>query len=174
MNCESGKRKKRLGDLGRRAYWKENHITDMINIIVNDDQLVKKLIFCNTRKASNTEAYEVVRKRLNVEYNKASGSDFTFQVQQMRNKFKSCISICTQICTKMKTASGIERLVEERGYGKWFDLLYALVKTRDSCQPENACEPSAYIGNENRQDTSTNEEEVNDDDDASNISNVRN
>ena len=39
---------------------------------------------------------------------------------------------------------------------------------------ENACEPSARVENENRQDTSTNEEEVgsSDDDDASTISNV--
>ena len=134
-------------------------------------KLVKKLIFCNTKKASNTEGYEAVRKRLNVEYNKASGSDFPFQVQRMRNKFKSCISICEQICMKMKTASGIERFVEERGYGKWFDLLYALALLYAQCQPENACEPSTHSGNENRQDTSTNEE-VEDDDDASTISNV--
>ena len=126
VSSECRKRKKRIG---RRATWKEDHITDMVNIIVNDDQLVKKLIFCNTKKASNTEAYEMVRKRLNVEYNKTTGSDFPFQVQQMRNKFKSCISTCKQICMTMKTASGIERFVEERGYGKWFDLLYELVKT---------------------------------------------
>ena len=111
-----------------RANWKEDHITDMIYIIVNDDQLVKKLISCNTKKSSNTEAYKVVRKRLNVEYNKGSESDFPFQVKQMRSKFKSGISICKQICMEMKTASGIERFVEERGNGKWFDLLYALVK----------------------------------------------
>ena len=30
VNCESGKR--------RRANWKEDHITDMVNIIVNDDK----------------------------------------------------------------------------------------------------------------------------------------
>ena len=131
VSSECGKRKKRIG---RRATWKEDHITDMVNIIVNNDQLVKNLIFCNTKKASNTEAYEMLRKRLNVEYNKTTGSDFPFQVQQMRNKFKSCISTCKQICMTMKTASGIERFVEERGYGKWFDLLYVLVKTRDSCQ----------------------------------------
>ena len=162
VSSECGKRKKRIG---RRATWKEDHITDMVNIIVNDDQLVKKLIFCNTKKASNTEAYEMLRKRLNVEYNKTTGSDFPFQVQQMRNKFKSCISTCKQICMTMKTASGIERFVEERGYGKWFDLLYVLVKTRDSCQRENACEPSVHIGNVDKQDTSKNDQEVDGDDD---------
>ena len=46
--------------------------------------------------------------------------------------------------------------------------------TRDSCQSENACEPSAHIGNENGQDTSTNGEDVDDDDDASTTSNVGN
>lgn len=43
----------------------------------------------------------------------------------------------------MKTASGIARFIEEKGYGKWFDLLYPLAKTRDSCKPKNACGPSA-------------------------------
>ena len=109
VSSECGKRKKRIG---RRATWKEDHITEMVNIIVNDDQLVKKLIFCNTKKASNTEAYEMVRKRLNVEYNKTTGSDFPFQVQQMRNKFKSCISTCKQICMTMKTASGMKGLLK--------------------------------------------------------------
>ena len=162
VSSECGKRKKRIG---RRATWKEDHITDMVNIIVNNDQLVKKLIFCNTKKARNTEAYEIVLKRLNVEYNKTAGSDFPFQVQQMRNKFKSCTSKCKQICMTMKTASGNERFVEERGYGKWFDLLYALVKTRGSCQRKNACEPSAHTGNVDKQDTGKNDEEVGGDDD---------
>ena len=110
----------------------------MVNIIVKDDQLVKKLIFCNTKKASNTETYEMVWKRLNVEYNKTAGSDFPFEVQQMRNKFMSCISTFKQICMTMKTALGIERFVEEQGYGKWFKLLYELVKTLRDEPPLNS------------------------------------
>ncbi len=42
----------------------------------------------------------------------------------------------------MKTASGIKRFQEERNYGAWFNELFALVKTRDSCQREQAIEPS--------------------------------
>eukprot|EP00112_Aurelia_sp_Birch-Aquarium-sp1_P026107 Seg9047.2 transcript_id=Seg9047.2/GoldUCD/mRNA.D3Y31 product="hypothetical protein" protein_id=Seg9047.2/GoldUCD/D3Y31 len=42
----------------------------------------------------------------------------------------------------MKTATGIKRLQDEKGYGPWFDQLFALVKIRDSCQPEQAIEPS--------------------------------
>ena len=45
----------------------------------------------------------------------------------------------------MKTASGIARFQEERGYGIWFSSLFALVKTRDSCQPDQAIEPSANV-----------------------------
>ena len=61
----------------------------------------------------------------------------------MRNKFKWCVSTCKKICLTVKTASGITRFIEDKGYAKWFNLLYALVKTRDTCKPENACEPSA-------------------------------
>lgn len=73
--------------------------------------------------------------------------DFPFVVAQMRNKFKRCVSTRKKICLTVKTASGITRFIEDKGYGEWFNLLYALVKTRDSCKPENACEPSALRRN---------------------------
>ena len=98
VSSESWKRNNRIG---QRVTWKEDYITDMVNIIVNDDQIVKKLIFCTTKTASNTEASAMVWKRLSVEYNKTARSDFPFQVQQMRNKYKSCISMCKQICMTM-------------------------------------------------------------------------
>ena len=41
----------------------------------------------------------------------------------------------------MKTASGVKRFQEEKTYGTWFNQLFALVKTRESCQPEQAIEP---------------------------------
>lgn len=33
--------------------------------------------------------------------------------------------------------------MEEKGFGKWFDALFPLIKGRDSCQPEQSIEPSA-------------------------------
>ena len=128
---------------GRKASWNEDQITDMIDIIVNDDEMVKKLIFTNTKKASNSEVFKNVLTQLNEKYNATTGKDFPFVVAQMRNKFKWCVSTCKKICLTVKTASGITRFIEDKGYGKWFNLLYVLVKTRDSCKPENACEPSA-------------------------------
>ena len=44
----------------------------------------------------------------------------------------------------MKTASGSKRFQDEKGYGPWFDQLLALVKTSDSCQPEQAIEPYSF------------------------------
>ena len=32
----------------------------------------------------------------------------------------------------IKTATGIQRIQDERGLGKWFDLLFSLVQTRVS------------------------------------------
>ena len=75
----------------------------------------------------------------------------------MRNEFKWCVSTCKKICLTVKTASSITRFIEDKGYGRWFNLLYALVKTRDSCKPENACEPSALGRNADRIDYGVNE-----------------
>ncbi len=127
----------------RRATWQDSQITDMVDMIVNDDELVRKLIFTNVKKRKNSDAYQKIVPKLNQKYQKAFGKDFPFTVKQMRNKFKWCISTCKKICLTVKTASGVKRFVDSKGYGNWFNLLYPLVKTRDSCKPENAIEPSA-------------------------------
>ena len=41
----------------------------------------------------------------------------------------------------LKTATGIKRFQEDKGYGSWFNQLFQLVKCRDSCQPDQAIEP---------------------------------
>ncbi len=42
-----------------------------------------------------------------------------------------------------KTSTAIKRFQDDKGYGSWFDQLFSLVKTRDSCKPEQAIEPSS-------------------------------
>ncbi|KAK2553579.1 hypothetical protein P5673_025070 [Acropora cervicornis] len=42
----------------------------------------------------------------------------------------------------IKTGTGIKRFQDSQGYGKWFLTLFAVVKTRESCQPQQAIEPS--------------------------------
>ena len=63
-------------------------------------------------------------------------------VNQMRTKFKKCVSQYKQAALTQKTATGIKRYQEDRGFGKWFNALFDVVKTRDSCQPKWALEPS--------------------------------
>ena len=41
----------------------------------------------------------------------------------------------------ISTATGIKRIQDDKGFGKWFDLLYPLIVSRDSCQPDQAVEP---------------------------------
>lgn len=74
---------------------------------------------------------------------KERNSEFKFSISQMRTKFKKCIGDCKTAAMTIKTATGIKRFQENQGYGKWFPSLFAIVKTRESCQPEQAIEPSS-------------------------------
>ena len=42
----------------------------------------------------------------------------------------------------IKTATDIKKFQDSQGYGKWFPTLFAVVKARESCQSEQAIEPS--------------------------------
>ena len=68
---------------GQKACWNEYQITDMIDIIVNDDELVKKVIFTNIKKASNSKVLKNVLTQLNEKYNATTGKEFPFIVAQM-------------------------------------------------------------------------------------------
>ena len=72
----------------------------------------------------------------------ARGQELQFTVAQLRNKLKKLISECKKAALIVKTVTGIDRFQEQRNYGSWYPLLFSLVKTRDSCQPERAAEPS--------------------------------
>ena len=50
--------------------------------------------------------------------------------------------MCKKVALTIQTATGIKRFVEDKGFSKWFDLLFPLIKGRDSYQPERAIEPS--------------------------------
>ena len=64
-----------------------------------------------------------------------------YTVIQIRNKFKKIVAECKKASLIMKTASGVKGFQEEKNYGTWFNQLFALVKPRESCQPEQAIEP---------------------------------
>ena len=53
------------------------------------------------------------------------------------------VAECKKAALTIKSATGIKIFQDEKDYGPWFNQLFGLVKTRDSCQPELAVEPSA-------------------------------
>ena len=114
-------------------------MTDMVNIIVHDKNILRKLVFTNTKEAYKTEACQSVLNKLSKQYE----DSFPSTVEQMRTRLKWCVATCKRICLTVKTASGVKRLSDKKGYEKWFNLPYPTVKSCDSCQPEQAREPSA-------------------------------
>lgn len=67
--------------------------------------------------------------------------EMNFSVNQLRSKFKKLVGECKRVALTVKTASGIENFIRDRGYGATFNNLYSLVKTGDSCNPGKAVEP---------------------------------
>ena len=121
---------------GRKAKWCPWALDELINMIVSSNSSKKKLIFTNTKKRRNGELYGEILKEVKATVS-ARGENFHFSVNQLRSKFKKCVSPDTK-----KTATGIKRLQEDQGLGKWFTALFEVVKTRESCQPDLALEPS--------------------------------
>eukprot|EP00795_Rhopilema_esculentum_P015777 gene15777-7076_t len=108
--------------------------------------------------SGKTYKWKICKSKCNLGTNFAEGNDIELEsdlevhgddqeemeevLVQLRNKFKKLVSECKKSALAMKSATGIKRFQDQKGYGAWFDRLYALVKTRDSCQPELATEPS--------------------------------
>ena len=126
---------------GRRSSWSAQANDDLIDIIVNDDHFKTKLIFQNTKNQQNGKLYESILKELK-RRGLERGEQITFSPSQLRTKFKKCVQECKKAALTIKTATGIKRFQDSKNYGLWFNQLFAIVKTRDSCQPEQALEPS--------------------------------
>jgi len=127
---------------GRKTQWSAEAECDLVDVIINSEDFKRKLIFINMKNQKNTEIYKSVLSEMK-ERAGARKEEFQFTVNQVRSKFKRCVSSCKAAAMTIKTATGIARFQNEKGYGKWFDKLFPLVKSRDSCQPEMALEPSA-------------------------------
>lgn len=126
---------------GRRPKWNNDDVDDMVDIIVNSDYYKRKLIFTNTKNQRNGEIYGQIQLEIQKRAAKRN-SKFMFSISQMRTKFKKCIGECKNAAMTIKTATGIKRFQDSQGYRKWFPTLFAVVKTRESCQPKQAIEPS--------------------------------
>ena len=97
-------------------------LNDFIDIIVSSEYNKKKLIFMNTKTQRNGEIYENILKELNKRCAKRD-EKVPFTVQQLRSKFKKCVGTCKQAALTIKSASGIKRFQEDKGFGQWFNCL---------------------------------------------------
>ena len=129
---------------GRRSQWTVDQIDDFIDIVINNENFKEKLIFQNTKFQRNSSIYQQIQKKLKARCAERN-EEFNFSVNQLRSKFKKLVGECKKVALTVKTASGIENFIRDRGYGTTFNNLYSLVKTRDSCNPDKAVEPSASL-----------------------------
>ena len=134
--------KKKGKKAGRKAQWSDSLPSDMIDIIISSEYYKRKLIFTNTKNQKNGEIYGKVLDELKIRASSRE-ENVPFTAVQLRNKFTKCVAECKKVALTIKTATGIKRFTDEKHYGPWFSQLFELIKTRDSCQPEQAIEPSA-------------------------------
>ena len=140
--CKKGKSKKKPR---RKPNWSKAATNDLVDIVVNDSGYKAKLIFVNTKTQTNGAIYEAILQELKSRAS-ARGENLAFNVNQVRTKFRKCMSICKQAALTIKISTGIKRFQEERELGEWFNQLFPVVHTRDSYQPEHAVEPPSSEG----------------------------
>jgi hypothetical protein len=147
---------------GRKTMWSQTLLDDLVDIIISSDYYKKKLIFTNTKNQRNGEIYAKVLAELK-ERAKTRKEEVPFNTTQIRTKFKKINSECKGVALRIKTSTGVKRFIEEKDYGKWFNDLFAIVKTRDACRPELSVEPScseesSILSNEDQASTSSSAE----------------
>ena len=129
-----------------------------MDVIVNDENYKRKLIFTNTKNQKNGAIYSKIL--IEVKERAATRNEpVPYTAVQLRTKFKKLVGECKRAALTIKTATGIKRFQDNKGYGQWFDQLFALIKTRDSCQPDQAIEPSASTSTSGRSSSNTDLEE---------------
>lgn len=115
---------------------------DLVDIILENDKYKEKLLLTNIKNVKNSQYYsrviEEVKERCSMRE-----EEYKFDVNQTRQKFKRCITICRNAAMKIKTASGIKRFQEDKEFGSWFGKLLPIICSMDNCQPEQAIEPGS-------------------------------
>ena len=81
---------------GRKGQWSSDNLDDFIDIIVNNEDYMEKLIFSNTKYRHNGIIYDKIRKELQ-KRSLERGETMDFNVNQLRNKFKKCVGDCKKV-----------------------------------------------------------------------------
>ena len=97
----------------KKCFWQEETVSNLIDIIVDDETLKKKLLLTNVKNIKYGIYFEKIIDELKTRCN-SRGTEYTYNVGQTRTKFKRCVSICRNALLKAKTASGIKRFQEDQ------------------------------------------------------------
>lgn len=81
----------------------------LVDIILENDTFKEKLFLTNVKNSKNSQYYLQVIDELK-DRCKQRDSIFTYGLNQTRQTFKRCVSICREAALKIKTASGIHIL----------------------------------------------------------------
>ena len=127
--------KKSVKRKGRKYIWKETLVTDLVDIILENDTYGTKLLLTNMKNAKNRIYCDQVVKEIN-ETCRTREEDFPFNISQTREKFQRYINIFREAAMKIKTKSCIQSFQEEKNYGVWFGKLMPFVPLMYSCQPQ--------------------------------------
>ncbi|KXJ24471.1 hypothetical protein AC249_AIPGENE22604 [Exaiptasia diaphana] len=101
----------------KKTLWSNETLDDLIDIIINNEVYKRKLIFINTKNQKNTDVYEGIKKELQKRATQR-GEEMSFSANQLRNKFKKCVAECKKAALTIKTATGIKRFCESKGFVK--------------------------------------------------------
>ena len=86
-SVSAGKKKKKEGKKQEKLLWSQDSQTDLADIISNNECYMQKLIFTNSKNASNAEVYEGIIKELKKRCAERN-EQLLHNVTQTRNKFK--------------------------------------------------------------------------------------
>lgn len=63
--------------------------------------------------------------------------NFYFTIDQMRSKFKKCVSECKKGALTIKSGTGIKRFQEDKSYGEWFCAAKMKINSYSGYKPLN-------------------------------------
>ena len=101
---------------GRKCQWPETTVTDLVEIVLENDKFKTKLLLTNTKNTKNAIYYEQVFAELKKRLEERE-EVFNFNTKQTRSKFKRCVSLCRKAALTIKTSSGIKRFQEQKDFG---------------------------------------------------------
>lgn len=87
--------------VGRKSHWTTEQLDDLIDIIINNANFKEELIFHNTKFQRNSQMYEQILKKLEARCVERL-EEFNFSVDQVRSKFKKCVSECKKLALTHK------------------------------------------------------------------------